>query len=278
MTAWDGTQEIDRLLQFSAILPDFTAWLDRMAADSARIAPTLDLSRHAYGRDPRQWVETAPAGGPARIVPVMIHGGYWRALSAEGHRFVLPALARLGPAVGNLEYRLMPAARMADLVSDVGAGLRAVLDTCGADMSLLPVGHSAGAHLAIAALHADAGLARRVAGVVAISGAFDLRLVARSFLQEDLRLDVAEIAGFTMTKAPEVPTLFLAGSQETAPFRDQARALAMTRRTARSLAVVSCHHMNILHATLTGTAPLIPVLSRWLAGQEIPRTLEVTIP
>ena len=278
MTTRDGQAEVDGLLKFSAILPDFGAWLDRMAADSAAAAQALDLTRLAYGPSPRQWIETAPGSGGGTVVPVMIHGGYWRALRAEDHRFTLPALSRLGPLVGNLEYRLMPGARMADLVADVAEGLRALRDGSDAAVSLLPVGHSAGAHLALAALRADAGLARHVAGVVAISGAFDLGLIARSFLQDELRFDSTEIARFTIADAPPVPALFLAGSRETAPFRDQARALAATRADARALQITPCHHMNILHATLTGDAPLVPVIAGWLAGQDVPESLEVSIP
>ena len=278
MTTRDGQAEVDGLLKFSAILPDFGAWLDRMATDSAAAARELALTRLAYGPSLRQWIETAPGSGGGTVVPVMIHGGYWRALRAEDHRFTLPALAGLGPVVGNLEYRLMPGARMAELVSDIAAGLRAVLASIGPQHRLLPIGHSAGAHLALAALEAHPGLASQIAGVVSISGIFDLDLVARSFLQDDLHLDATEIARFTLTEPPPVPALFLAGSRETAPFRDQARALAATRNTAQALQITPCHHMNILHAGLTGPAPLVPVLSDWLAGHDIPECLEVSIP
>ena len=278
MTTTTTKTDVDSLLRFSAILPDFTDWLDRMAADSALASRAMALSRSAYGPAPRQWIETAPGTGAGAVVPVMIHGGYWRALRAEDHRFTLPALAGLGPLVGNLEYRLMPEARMDDLVSDVTAGLRALLASIDTHHMLLPIGHSAGAHLALAALEAHPDLAARIAGIVSISGVFDLDLVARSFLQDELCLDATEIARFTPTEAPAVPTLFLAGSRETAPFRKQARALAATRPTAAALRITPCHHMNILHATLTGTAPLVPVLSDWLAGKDVPENLEVSIP
>jgi len=278
MSTTDTKTDVDNLLRFSAILPDFTDWLDRMAADSALAARTLSFSRRAYGPAPRQWVETAPGNGVGAVVPVMLHGGYWRALRAENHRFTLPALAGLGPVVGNLEYRLMPGARMDDLVSDVAAGLRAVLASIDTHHTLLPIGHSAGAHLALAALEAHPDLAARITGIVSISGVFDLDLVSRSFLQEELCLDATEIARFTLTEAPAVRTLFLAGSRETAPFRDRAWALAATRNMARALRITPCHHMNILHATLTATAPLVPVLSDWLAGQDVPENLEVIIP
>ena len=278
MNTPDSHTDVDSLLKFSAILPDFTDWLGRMAADSAVAAQTLAFSRRAYGPSPRQWVETAPGRGAGKVAPVMIHGGYWRALRAEDHRFTLPALARLGPFVGNVEYRLMPGARMTELVSDIAAGLHAVLASIGPEDRLLPVGHSAGAHLALAALEAHPGLASQIAGVVSISGVFDLDLVGRSFLQDDLHLDATEIARFTLTEPPPVPSVFLAGSRETAPFRDQARALAAMRKTAQALQITPCHHMNIMHATLTGKAPLVPVLSDWLAGHDVPKNLEVSIP
>lgn len=277
MTGAADRADVDRQLKFSAILPDFQSWLARMEGDSRHAEAALRLTRHAYGTGARQWVETAPGRGTAALVPVLIHGGYWRGLRAEDHRFVLPALARLGRGVANLEYRLMPAARMADLVSDAALGMaRAAAVFPG--VRLLPVGHSAGAHLALAALAHDPALAAHVAGVVAISGAFDLGLIARSFLQDELRLTAAEIARFTVSRPPAQPTLFVTGAAETQPFRAQARGLAAMAPHAAAIEVEPCHHMNILHAGLTEGAPLVPVIENWLAGERLPDRLEAPIP
>lgn len=273
--------ETDSLLKFSTILPDFQDWLTRMADDSAPVASDMDLAAQPYGSEPRQWVEMGRGEGQGGLVPVMIHGGYWRALKAEDHRFVLPALGRLGPLVGNLEYRLMPAARMADLVADVAAGLHLLSESARdtvPNAMLLPIGHSAGAHLAVTALRDDPRFLGRTAGIVSISGIFNLDLVARSFLQTELTLSADEVSRFSVGRAPALPTLFVAGSKETAPFRDQARFLAGTRDDLAAIEAVPCHHMNVLHGTLTGDAPLVPLISQWLAGTVPPQEIEARIP
>lgn len=268
-------QAPDHWLKFSAILPDFALWQERMVVDSVVAAQTVALGRHAYGPDPRQWVEYAPARGSLPAVPVMIHGGYWRALRAEDHRFVLPALATLGVGVANVEYRLMPGARMANLVDDVAKGLLKVARAF-PDARILPIGHSAGAHLALAALLSDDKLLDRVAGVVPISGAFDLCLIAESFLQAELTLTVDEIERFSVRQVPPVPVLFVTGSDETVPFLQQAETLAAGAALwGRAMKVSPCHHMNVLHGGLTGRAALVEVLVDWLAGRATPDFLEV---
>jgi arylformamidase len=266
-------QEPDCWLKFSAIIPDFPFWLQQMADDSKPVADALRLQREAYGRDDRQWLEWGEGSGDLPVVPVMIHGGYWRALRADDHRFVLPALSKLGVGVANVEYRLMPETRMEGLVADVADALEALAHLF-REARLLPFGHSAGAHLALAALSWRQKLEPRLAGVVSLSGAFDLELISRSFLQTELALTREEIERFTIRTAPQVPTLFAFGSEETTPFRMQAEQLALTSVTASALSASESHHMNVLHNSFTGVAPLVPVIRNWLAGEIVPKSIE----
>lgn len=265
--------EVDSQLRFSAILPDFQTWLDRMEEDSGSVDEKLGLLQHAYGPNARQWVELAEGSGSAQIVPVFIHGGYWRSLAADNHRFVLPTLAQMGIGVASLEYRLMPTSRMADLVADTVAGLQLIARQF-PGAKLLPIGHSAGAHLGHAALALDIDIQKETAGFVSISGVFDLSLIAASFLQDELKLTADEIVRFSVTHTLSVPSLFIAGSQETEPFRQQAKALGATSGFANTMEIDGAHHMNILHACLTGPAPLISILDAWLAGHTAPERLE----
>jgi len=156
---------LDRQLRFAAVLPDFQDWLDWTARHSAVVE---GWSRHDLGADARQWVETRGTPEADGVVPVFFHGGYWRALEAGSHRFAAAGLASVGPAQANAEYRLMPSARMADLVNDAARAL-AHLAGLWPRARLLPVGHSAGAHLAFWAVE-RAGLPQdRIAGLVGIS-------------------------------------------------------------------------------------------------------------
>ena len=149
MTAQD-LSPLDAQLKFSAILPDFEDCLHRM--DRASAAVSDGWQRVVYGEDPRQWIETRDGTGPADTVVLFFHGGYWRALDAISHRFVQPGLAGLGAHYANAEYRLMPIRRMADLAADAAGAARAALAGTGATKIVL-AGHSAGAHLALSALH-----------------------------------------------------------------------------------------------------------------------------
>lgn len=228
--------------QFSAILPDFTACLDRMRLRSAKV--TLPLQRFDYGDDPRQFVEVT--GAPARggVVPVFIHGGYWRALDAEGHRFVLPALAEPTGAAANMEYRLLPHVCLADIVSDTVTGLRLVARQTGC--RLLLVGHSAGGHLAVSAARL---MPADIHGVLAISGLYDLEPLQWSFLRQEIGLRAADLYGWSPLenwRSRDAGHVTVAvGSDETPEFHRQARMFASSH-SAKFLEVPGAHHMTVL--------------------------------
>lgn len=203
--------------KFSEVLPDFAASLNKMAVDSAKVSENEVFHHADYGSDPRQWVEWIDGEGSVDLVPVVLHGGYWRSLEAETHRFMLPDFKRHGLAVANVEYRLMPRVRLADVVADVKAALR-LLGAKFPNAKLLLVGHSAGAHLALSALR-DPEIKKLVRGVVSISGVFDLAAVSCSFLQDELKLTQEEIQDFTLR--PEYdrpPVVYVNGSAETHEF------------------------------------------------------------
>ena len=233
---------VDRQLRFAEILPDFPNWLDWMARRSVGIE---GWSRHRYGPDPRQWIEMLPGKG-GNIVPVFFHGGYWRALRAEDSRFVAPGLAGLGPAVINAEYRLMPGARLPDLVSDAIAALDLAMQML-SDCRFLVIGHSAGAHLAYWAVERVAA-PDRIAGLVAISGIFDLEPVRDSFLQAELGLsrdDVATLSPLRTTPRRDIRRVLVVGELETGHYHAQAGRQA--ERCGAELGVVeSSHHLAVV--------------------------------
>ncbi|MBO9433354.1 alpha/beta hydrolase [Ruegeria sp. R13_0] len=204
----------DRQLKFSEVIPGFTHALDRMAQDSDAVAQGRSFTRAAYGDHPRQWVEWTEGKGSNSVLPVIIHGGYWRALQAEAHRFMVPAFLSAGANVANVEYRLMPEVRLADVVEDAKTALHLLARAYPAARFVL-IGHSAGAHLALSALTDDA-LATRTLGVLSLSGIYDLAPVRLSFLQEELALTVDEVAEFTLSpQTNRPPVLYVNGSTET---------------------------------------------------------------
>lgn len=273
-----GAEELsgwDAQLKFTAILPDFQNCLRRMGKASAEVSPPRH--RIDYGEGPRQWVDLHEGTGPAETAVLFFHGGYWRALDAGTHRFVLPGFAGLGATLANAEYRLMPAVRMGDLIEDAVAAARAVLAETGAHR-LLVAGHSAGAHLALSALRApDVRVA--AIGAVLVSGVYDLAPVRASFLQEELTLSPAEVDAHSFDDIPaDVPILLLTGGEETGVFRSQAHALAAMSDNAFAADILGAHHMNVLFSLAAPDTPVAQGIADWLRTGAFPDTIEGSIP
>ena len=251
-----GRDYWDRQLQFSTILDDFDEQLDWMRATSSAWSGSNETHHQATGSDARQWIEWTGEPGAHTMLPVFVHGGYWRALDAPMHRFVLAGLTRFSGVAANVEYRLMPGSSMDDLVADVSAALKSAEARVGAG-SLLVVGHSAGAHLALCALR-QSGLEDAIAGVVAISGLYDLEPVRNSFLQDEIGLDgeTAETwSPLRWSKPFAARTLFVTGADETPVFQDQADVMAKATPGNR-LRIEACHHMNLLRQLSGGRTAL----------------------
>ena len=182
-----------------------------------------------YGKDPLQFGDlyipdgAIPQGSQdenrtGRLYPVviLIHGGFWRNRYGLAIMDGLAAsLARRGIAAWNIEYRrvgdagggwpgtLLDVALAADFVRELAS-------TYSLDMQrVIPVGHSAGGHLALwlAARHrlpADSPLATEtplaLAGAVSLAGAIDLEHVWQLNLGNGA---AAELLGGDYERVPE---------------------------------------------------------------------------
>ncbi len=234
--------------QFRKILPDFEDYLQSMERRSANLS--LEFQRVSYGSDPRQWVEISGTPEEGRVLPVFIHGGYWRALSAEEHRFVLPALKSLNGAngasgaVANLEYRLLPHVTLKGIIGDVVAGLRMLSEQT--KSRLIVIGHSAGGHLATMAAQE---LKQQIVGVLAISGLYDLKPLQWSFLKDEIGLTEDKMAGAIPLEAWQAQTAehitVAVGEAETPEMHRQAHIFASSHG-AKFLEVPDKHHMTVL--------------------------------
>lgn len=260
--------------RFSDVLEDFDEWLRWRDAASRAAERSLSFERFAYGAHDRQWIETTECGTvQSRVVPVFIHGGYWRGLSAEDHRCVLTGLSSLGKRCANAEYRLMPEFRLNDLVSDAVAALGRLAELYSGDTRFLLVGHSAGAHLAVSTA-LRAGLSDRLAGIAAISGVYDLAPVAKSFLQEEIRLTDEEIRSHSLIGASlDIPLLCIVGGDETDEFKRQSLAMSESAG-AGHLIVRGAHHLSILADLNSQKSPLIDALGVWLNSSSHPAEVD----
>lgn len=228
------------LFQISHIVPDFQQQFEdyRTSSDATRRTLRNQLGL-AYGPAPRQKIDLFFPPGEVRGAPIhmFIHGGYWRAQVREDYAFVADGVTAAGAICAIVEYTLMPAARLADLVREIRAALAwlaANARSFGGDGSKLSAsGHSAGGHLvtylAARAAHEREFPLTPIRAVIAISGIFDLRPITTSYLQPELQLTAEEVAHWSPVEAvPSSATHFeiVVGHEETAPFHQQAQDYA----------------------------------------------------
>ena len=211
---------------FPALFEDF----ERRSADAVRSgACELDLR---YGTAERCTVDFFDAGPAARGVLIYLHAGYWQWRDKAGFRFIAPALVRRGLHVAMVNYPLCPTVSLADLTETVRTAVPVVLGRVDAALPLVAMGHSAGGHLAMEMALTDwtaRGLPMAtVAGVVALSGLYDLAPLVQTSLNENLRLDAQSAAAASplYRAAPGGPPLLLAaGADETPAMREQSRRM-----------------------------------------------------
>jgi len=165
----------------------------------------LEHRRIAYGDHPDEWSWYVPGPRPGAPLFVFVHGGYWRRLSADDGCLLAPAARALGYAFASVNYTLCPAAPLATLVDQTRRALAALVaggPGMGHDIARVHVaGHSAGAHLA--ALAALGGVP--FAGLVLVSGVFDITPIVHTTINDDVRLDEAEARRLSPMFAVERP-------------------------------------------------------------------------
>lgn len=238
--------------QFTKVLPDFQDCLARITQRSEQVA--LPFRQVPYGTHARQFVEISAASVRGSVLPVFIHGGYWRALTAQMHRFVLPPLAAEFGAVANIEYRLMPEVALGEIVEDALAALDRLAQDTGCTLAV--VGHSAGGHLAVMAALKRPDI---VSCAVGISGLYDLTPLQWSFLREEVGLSAASIDGHSplaLWDGGAADHILLAvGAHETPEFHRQAQIFA-SQHGAQTAIIPDTHHMTILDALAAANGPL----------------------
>jgi arylformamidase len=128
-----------------------------------------------------------PGAAPAPLAPVLLyfHGGVWQRGEKGDYRNIGEAFAAQGVLTATVNYRLTPPARHPDHVQDAARAVAWAVRHAAAygarpDRVFLS-GHSAGGHLVTLLvfdpryLRAQGIEPERLAGVIALSGIFDLR-------------------------------------------------------------------------------------------------------
>ncbi len=147
-----------------------------------------------YGSSPREKVDIYAADRPNGTVLVYIHGGYWRSGSKEDNCNFVPTFTKRGTTVVLVEYDLCPQVTVTEIVRQTRSAIAWVYKNIvgyGGDPGKIFVsGHSAGGHLTAMALAHDwskEGVPQDcIKGAVATSGVFDLDVVMRISVQEQV--------------------------------------------------------------------------------------------
>jgi len=240
--------ELDLAYNNSAAVADSDRWLAQWRRHSAEVrgAPGARLDI-AYGPAERNRLDYFPTGRPGAPLFVFLHGGYWQRNSKEMFAFVAEGPRARGIDVAVVGYTLAPAARLSQIAHEITEALtflHAHAAVFGFDRRGLCVGGwSAGGHLAAVSCGHPA-----VRSALAISGIFDLEPLALNYVNEQLRLDAAEIAALSpvRTLRPGLAPLALAvGGAELPELQRQStslQAVAEARGVPLALQVLPGHH------------------------------------
>jgi len=210
-------------------------WDDNLAdcASLSQIVRNSSLCHQdiSYGNLSRQVMDIFPSGKDQQNQSVLIflHGGYWRMMDKSQFSFIAPPFTSMGVTVVLVNYRLLPYVTLANIVEDACVAVDWIIHNIegfvGKVENFIVCGHSAGAHLAA---HV-ASNAPAIAGIVGISGVYDLEPIANSFLNEIGFLDQSVIDAYGINALrPENPCsgLFAYGASEGVEFARQSDVIA----------------------------------------------------
>lgn len=255
-------------------VPDFDAITAETAERSrALLARARVWANCAYGPRPRECMDILlpPRLNQGAPIHMFVHGGYWRSGEKAAYACVAAPVLAAGGVAAIVEYDLMPGTRLDTLVDQVrraATWLAAQADGLGADARRLTAsGHSAGAHLAsfLAARGPgeEAAPLTPVAGLLLVSGIYDLTEIPHSFLRHEARMTPEEAAAWSPVTAEALPgphRILAVGAAETRPFHDQAAALHARLRAggivSEVLTVPALNHMNVVLDLADPSRPL----------------------
>ena len=233
--------------------PFINAYAERSAMARARMPHRLN---QVFGSDGALALDLFVPSGMAALPPLLlfIHGGYWQELSKEASSFAASDCVERGFAFAAVDYTLAPQAGLAQMVAECDEALAWLVreaSQLGFDgQRIVLAGSSAGAHLAaMLALQTR----QHVAGVVLVSGIFELEPLVGTSINDALGLSVASAQALSPALKSLVgmpSTIVCWGEIETDEFKRQSCDLAAQLQavgvTVQAFEVPARNHFDVI--------------------------------
>jgi arylformamidase len=262
--------DLDLAYENGAFIPDGETYAPKWSDAAARFREIETLAGRSrlnvpYGTGERQVMDIFyPAGQPVGLV-VFVHGGYWRALDHRYWSYLAAGATARGWGVAMPSYTLAPAARIHQITREiaqaVGFGAAQIAGP------IVVTGHSAGGHLCARLMCRDVELADDVAGrikrCVPISCLSDLRPIALTKMNDDLRLDADEAAAESPVlcrNTRDIPVTVWVGGEERPVFLDQSNWLVKAWPQAKLRIASGRHHFDVIEEMEQPHSPLTEAL------------------
>ena len=292
---WTSMTDVDREREYSPSScladGDYQPYVVhyRQASDAAwsRVRERSEASTHAiaFGDFDTRTIDVAvPASDQPVPLLAFIHGGYWQELTAADSRFAADACLARGWGFAAIDYTLAPDASLDQIVEECRRAVRSLADraeSLGVDATrLVLAGSSAGAHLAaMAAINSGedgperAGTNTGVAGVVLVSGIFELEPLIGTSINEQLGLDrpSAQRNSPLGLDVAGIPTALVAyGSDETSEFKAQSDAFGRHLEAAGTavsmLEIAGRNHFDVILDLAEPDTPLGDAVERLMCS------------
>lgn len=272
--------DLDAQYDNRAAVPEHVAyhhqWDQESEAARQSMGCRLDI---AYGPSGAETLDIFPTEGSsptAAPVQVFFHGGYWFSRDIKDFSFLAKTVAPSGAVLVLVNYALLPAVEMDELVRQCRASLAWVygnIASYGGDRNRIFIsGHSAGGHIAAMMMTTDwsqfpGAPSNLIKGVTAVSGIYDLEPVRLCFINETLGLTPDQArrnSPIHLTPPPDMPLILAAGGNETDEFQRQTTDHAAAwgeRMTDCTLIMRPGHdHFTILDDLADGNGPLMQAM------------------
>ncbi len=245
----------------------FDQWEEWSRLTEEKYTPVKNI---VYGEHPRERLDIYPSSKPNSKTLIFIHGGYWKSMNKESFHFVADGFYCYDVTTVLIEYPLMPAASMDQLVASCRRAIfwvqQNIASYQGDPEQIYVAGHSAGGHLATMMMTADFSNppAQNLAikGVCTLSGLFNLAPVRLSYLNDDLQMDELTVNRNNPVDSTPVivcPLLLVVGAEESEEFKDQSLELYHNWNNQIPVQLIQSpglHHFSIVEALADKTTDL----------------------